>query len=89
MLSFWGAQIRISGLTDEKLKKIAQSILDDGFTLSYAARILTVLNATLRHAKIAHEIIYTESKMSEKWKLTSTAPRRTFAPTDPDKASRR
>ena len=86
LLSFWGDHIRVAGLTEEKQREFAQSIIDDGFSLSYAARIFTVLNAALRHSKISHEVIYTESKMVKHWRLVAKAPRRAFVPSDAEMA---
>ena len=86
MIAFWGITIRVSALTEERQKEFVQSIVNRGSSLSYASRILTVLHSALRHAKIEHEIIYSEARIAAKWRLDAKAPRRTFVPSDDELA---
>jgi hypothetical protein len=77
LLSRLGRNIRISELVEARQRKFVKGLLADGYKLSYAARIMTVLAAALRHAEILQPgIIYTESRMKARWHLSSTEPKR-------------
>ncbi len=81
-LRHFGLTVRVSALTEAKQKEFAETALAKGQKLSYVARNMTVLNAALRHSKISHEVIYTESKMREHWDLQSSPKRKARIFTD-------
>jgi integrase len=83
MLAFFGATVRVKALTETKQKEFVEHCLRQGLKLSYVARIMVTMAASLSHSKLNEpEIIYTEAAMTRKWRLTSTPPTKAYIPTD-------
>ena len=83
LLTGMGAAIRVAALTESRQRDFAESLLEQGHKLSYVSRLMTVLAAALRHAKITEPaIIYSESQMIEKWHLSSAPAKKAYIPTD-------
>lgn len=83
MLDFWGETVRVRSLTEETQRQFADWSAAKGHSLSYIARNLRVLRAALSNAKLHEpEIIYTESRIQEEWRLATKPPRSIFIPSD-------
>jgi integrase len=84
MLKCWGNHVRVKDLTEDKQEAFVQWCEDQGFSLTYAGRVLTVLKSALNHVRILppYPVITTESKMRGLWGFNGKAPRASFIPTD-------
>ncbi len=83
LLTAMGASTQVETITERKQREFVERCLEEGNKLAYAARIMTTLSAALTHSKIREpEIIYTESSMVRLWKLSSSARRKAYIPTD-------
>jgi len=86
MLRAWGDTIRTGQINEAKQREFAEWSINQGHSLSYVSRNLTVLAAALSHAKIDVDVIYNENTMRAKWGLASSAKRMVFIPTDDELA---
>lgn len=89
VLACWGNAIKVNQLTEAKQKEFAQWCLSRGFTMSYAARNLTVVKAALSRAGISlpFKIISSESILRQRWSMPAIAStRRAHIPTDAELA---
>ena len=83
LLAVMGAATLVETITEAKQREFVEGCLEDGNKLAYAARIMTTLSAALVHSRVREpEIVYTESAMVRRWKLSSSPRRKAYIPTD-------
>jgi integrase len=87
LLRHFGETARIASLTEAKQREFASKCIEDGYRLSYIARNLVVLRAALTHARIVHEVIYTEAQMERRWGLRPAVVEKARIPTDEEIAA--
>jgi integrase len=87
LLRHFGETARIESLTEAKQKEFATKCIEEGCRLSYIARNLVVLRAALAHARIVHEVIYTEAQMERRWGLRPAVVEKARIPTDEEIAA--
>jgi integrase len=83
LLQFFGPSVRVRALSETKQQEFVEECLDQGYKLSYAARIMVTLSAALVYSKIKDpQILYSEAAMVSKWKLSSSPVKKAYIPTD-------
>lgn len=83
MLEFFGATARVKTLTEARQREFVEHCISQGHKLSYVARIMVTMAASLSHSKLSEpEIVYTEAAMVRRWRLVSTPPTKAYIPTD-------
>lgn len=87
LLKCWGAMVTVDAITDLLQKEFVRWSLEKGHAISYIARNLGVLAASLSHAKIGIEVTCNENAILAKWpQFNPKAAREIHEPTDAELA---
>ncbi len=86
LLSYLGETVRVEAITEAKQKEFAEWSIQQGHSLGYISRNLSVLSAALAFSKIDRKIIFKEAVMVERWALGAKARIKRLTPSDEELA---